>query len=267
MPLNWMDVTSLSFNALLLLERVQLRWLPGWGLPKEPWALALQANSGVAWYLRHKCPEIAPWVNELLALELPPEATVRLREAEVAILQALEDLMVYAVDPARYDAQPFTRWDDRELTDLVDFSGKTVLDIGAGTGRLAFIAAGAALGTAGAAAVFAVDPVENLRHYMRARARERGLTNFYAVDGLITDIPFPDGFADVVLGGHVFGDEPEAELAELERVAKVGGSIILCPASTLSESKQHEFLIAHGFAWAVFEEPGAGPVRKYWKTR
>lgn len=261
MPLNWMDVTPLSFNALLLLERVQLLWLPGWGLPREPWALALQANPVVAWFLRHKCPEIAPWVDELLALELPPEAAARLREAEVLILQALEDLMVYAVDPARYDAQPFLGWDDRELTDLVDFSGKTVLDIGAGTGRLAFIAAGA-----DAAAVFAVEPVENLRCYMRARARERGLTNFYAVDGLITDIPFPDGFADVVLGGHVFGDLPEAELAELERVAKAGGSIILCPASTLSESERHEFLIAHGFSWATFEEPSSEPVRKYWKT-
>ncbi len=262
MPLNWMDVTSLSFNALLLLERVQLRWLPGWGLPKEPWALALQANPVVAWYLRHKCPEIAPWVDELLALELPREATGRLREAEVLILQSLEDLMVYAVDPARYDAQPFMRWDDRELTDLVDFSGKTVLDIGAGTGKLAFIA-----GAAGAARVFAVEPVENLRRYMRARARERGLTHFYAVDGLITDIPFPDGFADVVLGGHVFGDEPEAELAELERVTRTGGMLILCPASTISESERHEFLVAHGFSWAVFEEPGSEPVRKYWKTR
>lgn len=262
MPLNWMDVTSLDFNALLLLERVQLRWLPGWGLPPEPWALALQGNPAVAWYLRHKCPEIAHWVDELLALELPPEAAARLREAEVLILQALEDLMVYAVDPARYDAQPFTRWNDREITDLVEFSGKTVLDIGAGTGKLAFIAAGA-----GAATVFAVEPVENLRRYMRARACEQGFVHFYAVDGLITDIPFPDGFADVVLGGHVFGDEREAELAELERVTKTGGMLILCPASTLSETQNHEFLVSRGLTWAVFDEPGSEPVRKYWKTR
>ena len=262
MPLNWMDVTPLSFNTLLLLERAQLRWLPGWGLPKAPWALALQANPVVAWYLRHKCPEIAAWVDELLALELPPEAAARLREAETAILQSLEDLIVYAVDPAIYDAQPFLGWADRELTELVDFAGKTVLDIGAGTGRLAFVAA-----AAGAAAVFAVEPVENLRRYMREKARARGLTNFYAVDGLITEIPFPDGFADVVMGGHVFGDAPAAELAELERVAKAGGAIILCPASTISESERHEFLIAQGFSWAVFEEPASEPVRKYWKTR
>lgn len=28
--LDWMDVTQLSSNRFLLLERVQLNWLPGW---------------------------------------------------------------------------------------------------------------------------------------------------------------------------------------------------------------------------------------------
>ena len=30
MSLDWIDVTDLSFNTLLLLERVQLSWFPGW---------------------------------------------------------------------------------------------------------------------------------------------------------------------------------------------------------------------------------------------
>jgi len=158
MPLNWMDVTPLSFNTLLLLERVQLRWLPGWGLPQRTLATALKAHPVVAWYLRHKCPEIALWVEDLLAMETPVVDAAGLREAELVVLRSLEDLLVYAVDPAIYDAQPFLGWDDQELTGLVDFGGKTVLDIGAGTGRLAFVAA-----AAGAAVVFAVEPVENLR--------------------------------------------------------------------------------------------------------
>lgn len=262
MPLNWMDLTPLPFETLLLLERVQLCWLPKWGLDQNALAIALEAHPAVAWFLCHKCPEIAPWVETVLAIVTPPVDAVELRQAELTVLGALEDLLVYAVDPAIYDAQPFLGWDDRELTDLVDFTGKTVLDIGAGTGRLAFVAA-----AAGAAAVFAVEPVENLRRYMKEKARARGLRNFYAVDGLITDIPFPDGFADVVLGGHVFGDEREAELRELERVTKPEGVIILCPGSTLTEIEQHLFLMAHGFDCASFEEPGEGLVRKYWKRR
>ena len=46
MPRKWMDVSPLSFNTLLLLEQVQLSWLPGW-LPEDKLAIALQANPAV----------------------------------------------------------------------------------------------------------------------------------------------------------------------------------------------------------------------------
>ena len=191
MPLNWLDVTPVSFNALLLLERVQLNWLPGWGFPQQELAIALAANPAVAWYLRHKAPEISGWVEDVL---VHPAARVQhspaeVRAAEMAVLARLEDLLVYALDPAIYDAQPFLGWDSRELTGLTDFAGKVVLDIGAGTGRQTFTVAPLA------AVVFAVEPVGNLRDYLREKARRLGLTNVYPVDGLLTRIPFPDGFA------------------------------------------------------------------------
>lgn len=43
MPREWMDVSHLSFNTLLLLEQVQLSWLPGW-LPENDLRIALRAN-------------------------------------------------------------------------------------------------------------------------------------------------------------------------------------------------------------------------------
>lgn len=130
--------------------------------------------------------------------------------AEQQILQTINDLLVYAIDPAIYDAQPFLAWDSSELTSLVDFTGKLVLDIGSGTGRLALVAAHAAR------TVFAVEPVDNLRRYLKEKARGIGIDNLFAVDGLITEIPFPDGFADVVISGHTFGDQPQAECQEME---------------------------------------------------
>ena len=72
--------------------------------------------------------------------------------------------------------------------------------IGAGTGRLTFTAAPKAK------TVFAVEPVGNLRRYIREKAKKLDLTNIYAVDGLITEIPYPDDFADVTMGGFVFGE-------------------------------------------------------------
>jgi len=107
--------------------------------------------------------------------------------------------------------------------------------------------------------------VGNLRNYMKDQARKRGLSNFFAVDGLITDLPFSDRFADVTMGGHVFGDEREAEYRELYRVTREGGMVILCPGNTDRDDDCHKFLVEHGFDWGRFEEPGDGMKRKYWK--
>ena len=247
-----MDVSDISFRTLLLLERAQLAWLPGW-LPEPELAVALRANPEVEWYLRNKNPDIAAWVDRVMAT---PGADLPVRDAERAILRSMMDLVVYAVDPQRYADLPFLGWDDAELTGLVDFDGQTVIDIGAGTGRLAFVAA-----EQGARAVFAVEPVERLRQYIRSR----GHANVHAVDGLITDLPFPADFADVVMGGHVFGDEPEAEYGEMIRVARPGGWLVLCPGGNDSDEERHRFLVAHGFDWSRFEEPGDDLKRKYWK--
>ena len=261
MPVNWMDVSRLSFNTLLLLERVQLSWFPGW-VPEQDLAIALRASPAVEWYLRHKCPELCAWLDGVMRkVHGPPQASAEeLRAAEIAVLRAIDDLVVYVVDPAVYDAQPGLDWDSNELTTLEDFTGKTVIDVGAGTGRLTLLAAPTAY------AVFAVEPVANLRYYLRGKARAAGLDNVYPVDGLITAVPFPDAFADVTMGGHVFGDEPDAEHRELARVTKPGGRIILCPGNGDKDNDVHRFLAEHGFQWSRFEEPTDGWKRKYWKN-
>lgn len=258
---QWMDVSTLSFNALLLLERVQLRWLPE-AAPRKELAVALRAHPAVLWFMRHKCPELGGWLDVLMAeadREEPVTATT-LREAETAVLQAINDWLVYVLDPALYDAQPFLQWDSRELTSLVDFRGKLVIDVGAGTGRLALLAAETAQ------TVFAVEPVANLRAYLRQKAQRQERHNLFVVDGLITQIPFPDAFADVTLGGHVFGDEPAAEYRELARVTRPQGQIVLCPGNNDCDNDVHAFLVAHGFHWSRFTEPKDGPKRKYWQT-
>ena len=263
MSLNWIDVQHLSFNNLLLLEREQLSWFPGW-LNEGELGLALLANPVVGWYMRHKCPEIEKWVEGVMqhARANTPVSVERARQAELHVLGQINDLLVYAVDPSIYDAQPFLAWDSEELRGLADWQGKLVVDIGAGTGRLAFVAA-----EAGAWVVFAVEPVANLRAYLRKKAFEKGLRNVFPVDGLITRLPFPDDFVDITMGGHVFGDLPQAEYDEMMRVTKPGGRIILCPATSASEGAAHDFLLAQGFEWAWFEEPGDGPKRKYWKVK
>jgi len=254
-----MDTTKLPFYTLLLLERVQISWLPGW-LPEREMAIALHANPVVAWYLRHKCPEVAYWLDHLSSLELDSLTPESISAAEKFILSDLNDLLVYVTDPSVYDAQPFLAWDESELTHLADFVGKTVIDIGAGTGRLALLAAKSA------STVFAVEPVGNLRLYLQKKARDLGYPNVYVVDGLVTDIPFPNAFADITTVGHVFGDEPRRERLELERVTRPGGMVILCPGNDDLDNPAHAELVEAGYDWSRFEEPGDGWKRKYWKV-
>jgi 2-polyprenyl-3-methyl-5-hydroxy-6-metoxy-1,4-benzoquinol methylase len=258
-PVSWMDMQDISFNTLLLLERVQLSWLPGW-VNEADLGLALKGNPVVEWYLRHKCPEIRDWLDGVMekAGRGSPDAGI-VRQAEMRVLESLNDLITYVHDPTIYESQEFLNWDPGELTSLLDFSGKTIIDVGSGTGRLAFIAAQAAK------TVFAVEPVGNLRTYLKKKAFQLGMTNVFPVDGLITSLPFPNGFADVTMGGHVFGDFPDAELTELVRVTKAGGVIILCPGNVDKDNAIHDFLVARGFAWERFLEPPADKVRKYWK--
>jgi SAM-dependent methyltransferase len=260
MPPDWIDVTQLSFNTLLLLERVQLSWFPGW-VSEQELAIALQGNPTVEWYLRHKCPEISDWLEHCLSTYTSPTSPTseRIRQAEINILKSINDLLVYVVDPAIYDAQPFLGWDSNELLSLADFGGRVVVDVGSGTGRLAFVAAESAL------AVYAVEPVANLRRYIKQKSKAQNIANIFPVDGLITDLPFQAGFANITMGGHVFGGIPELEYAEMKRITRPGGMIILCPGTSLSETKAHEYLVSQNFNWSTFEEPRDGTKRKYWK--
>ncbi len=260
MPLSWMDVSQLSFNSLLLLERAELGWIPDYmHVPEKELAIALRANPAVEWTFRQKCPKLNPWLDTILTRQPFSTDAVEIRNAEIAVMRSLVDWLVYAVDPSCYDAQPFLKWDSKELTSLIDFTGKLVLDIGSGTGRLALTAAPLAK------TVFAVEPVGNLRIFLRSKAKTKGLTNVFPIDGLITEIPFPDEFADVTMGGHVFGDEPEAEWREMERVTKKGGMVILCPGNSDLGDDRHRFLLSQGCQWSRFEEPQGGWKRKYWK--
>lgn len=258
MAVKWIDTTKLSFKSLLLLEKWQIELFSKRPFNKDL-AFAIKANPEVEWYLRNKCPEVSGWLDKILLLAAGSYNAEETRRAELAVMDELNDWLTYAIDPAIYDNQSFLKWDSSELLDLVDFSGKVVLDIGSGTGKLAFLVAGKAK------TIYAVEPVENLRQWIKNRAREKKLKSFYVVDGFIESLPFSDDFADIVMTGHVFGDNLAEENQELERVVKKGGMIIHCPGNNDEDNEAHQFLIGHGYNWSKFEEPDDGAKRKYWK--
>ena len=221
---------------------------------------ALKAHPAVAWYLRQTYPPIVGNVEDCLALGMENPTAEELRAAELVVLEGMHDWLIYVLNPAKYDELAFMGWDDNSLLEMADFENKIVLDIGSGTGRLAFTVAPLAR------VVYAVEPVANLRRYLYEKRARLGVKNVYPLDGSITQIPLADDFADILMAGHVFGDDFEAEYAEMLRLVRDGGMILLHPGSSIfGEDTKHDFLIEKGFDFGIFEEPVDGLKRKYWK--
>lgn len=258
MSLNWIDVTNIDIKTLLLLERHNISYLARNNTCKQSLAIVLKANPEILWYFKTVLPDSAEIFERVVRETSENLSREEIRKAELEVLQNVNDWIVYIVDPSVYDSLKFTKWDDKLLTDLVQFSGKRVVDLGAGTGRLSFVAVNME-----ASIVYAVEPMRTLREYLKKRAKAKGLGNFYVVDGLIEEVPFEKDFADVVISGHVFGDFIEDEFCEMYRVTRDGGNIVLFPGNSDSDNEIHEYLLRRGFRWGKFHEPGVGYVRWY----
>jgi SAM-dependent methyltransferase len=249
MALNWINPEDYSFNSFLLLERFQIRLMMasgGWRNDNAQWrrsmGIALNANPAVKWYLMHRCPECTPIVMEITA-DAPTISDVeQIRQAEVYTLISVEDFTIYTTPEVMAEKCDFIRgWSGERLFELADLTGKTVLDVGAGSGRLTFAAAEKATW------VYASEPVGTLREFMRAEIVKRGIKNIRVLDGLVTELPFPDDTFDVVMSGHVVGDDYENEIAELTRVCKSNGWLLDCPGDSERDMKPSPEFTSRGW--------------------
>ena len=239
MALNWINPNDYSFNSFLLMERFQIRLMMdscGWRNDDEEWkynmGIALNANPSVKWYLMRRCPECTEIITKLT--ENAPSATNagQIRDAEIYTLLSVEDFTIYTTPELMASNCDFIRgWKKERLFELADLNDKVILDVGAGSGRLAFAAAEKA------AWVYASEPVGTLREFMRDKIKQDSIKNIRVVDGLITNLPFPDNTFDVVMSAHVIGDEFDYEVAEITRVCKSGGWLLDCPGDSLADIK------------------------------
>ncbi len=262
---NWKkDIDEQPIETMLLFEERQLLYLPEHGKRREL-ALVLGTRPYIKWYIQNKAPKLCGWIDELLNEYKDEPIPDDMKSIERELICSMEDWVIYVTTPDDYHNQPFVNWDEKELTELTDYTCKIVVDIGSGTGKQAFAVAPLAK------YVYCVEPVYNLRKYLRNRAKKEGISNLFAIDGLLEDIPLNNEFADVAMCGHVFGDMPEEELRELERITKKKGLMVLCPGNDDEDNEYHEFLIKNGFEWSRFLEPGdvigSGYRRKYWKQK
>ena len=249
MAWGWIKPEEYSFNSFLLLERFQIQLMldsAGWQREKEEWrasmAIALRANPAVAWYFKRRCPQCEALVDELLANASPLPNGEDIRRAEIFVLASVEDFTIYTTPELMAERCDFIRgWSKERLYELADLSAKVVLDVGSGSGRLAFAAAERA------AWVYASEPVGTLRDFMRDKIAREGISNVRVLDGLITDLPFPDATFDIVMNGHVVGDDWDKEIAEMSRVCKPGGWLLDVPGDSERDLKPLTELTSRGW--------------------
>jgi len=248
MSFGWIKVEEYSFNHFLLLEEFQIRLAlenRGWSKEKDEWSknmgIVLAANPVVAWYFKHRCPKCAHIVDQLIDQAPVVDAEV-VRDAEDYILLSLEDFTIHTTPEKMAEGCDYIRgWDKERLFGLADFDGKVVLDIGAGSGRLTFAAAERA------SMVYAVEPVSTLREFMRKKIEEEGIANVRVTDGFVCDIPYPDATFDIVMSGHVIGDDLEKEMAEKARVCKTGGYMLNVPGDSEFHIGSYKTLVERGW--------------------
>jgi SAM-dependent methyltransferase len=252
---------SLEIEDLYLLESFQIAYLPGW-IPEQDLGVVLNQRPDIGRCLRKRNPGSAEFLNRVESTASEEIAKKDFDQCCDAVVWTIADLLIYNKFPEMYDRLSFHGWDFGEVTGITELVDKVVVDGGSGTGRVALEAAQ----TAGI--VYAVEPVGQLRQFIREKASLCKINNLYVVDGFLHCLPFPNGSVDVLITSHALGWRLENELSEFERIVRPSGFVIHCPgtAEVDGEDAQHQRLISPdwGYNFSRYEETD-GWKRKYWK--
>ena len=269
--LNWINPADYTMECFLLFDRWALRvifsdcskyaWFPDKQRNyKLELAKALYRYPYVYNYARYKAPECWKFIDGLQSIPGDSWIPDEMRASELFIIKALE-IYVVCFFPHIMNTLDFIRdWDEQHLHDLADLTDKLVLDVGAGTGRLTFPAA------KNAKRVYASDPSDCMREYLTDRIRRERISNIRVVSGTAENIPYEDDTFDAVISGNVIGSSLNTQLAEITRVTKNGGWLVLCNGDdSYKRPSPAEQFISRGFEWFRHDTKTGGIIYDYRK--
>lgn len=251
---------TLHAEDLLLLETFQVKNLPE-RVPEKEFATLLRTHPVVQRFLLAKHPPLASFLDGILE-EHKPIIDKRLNHEECQeALWEIADLIIYNKFPELFNTQAPIKWDLDEITSIAPLESKVIADVGAGSGRIAFMVAPLAL------TVFAVEPVTSLRSFMKERASRKKAENLYVMDGTLDSIPLPDNSLDVLITSNAIGWNLPDELKEIERVTRPGGfAIHMLRSDTREENPFHETLTSVPWKYSCLEHKAQNEMKiRYFK--
>lgn len=271
MSFNWINAEDYTMETFLFFDRWVIDFImsdnshnhhynDGNRDYKADMGKALYFYPYVVRFCKAKAPECTAFLDEVMSMVPEGITKEEARKAETSILDYHDSFVVYAYPKVMDKVNYIRNWSPERLYEMVELEDKLVLDIGAGTGRLSFAAASRAK------RVYASEPCDMLREYMRDRIKEKGITNMKVLDGIVTDLPFEDNTFDVVMSGQVVGDSYDEEIMEMTRVTKNEGWIIICNGDDeFKRTAPDRELIDRGFEWFRHESIEGGIIYNYRK--
>ena len=238
---------ALTVEDLFFLESFQIEYLPD-RAPKQELGVLLSSYPVVLRYLVAMCPKVSKFIDDLLKETVAVQDNAGVDEICNDVLWEIADLIIYNKYPEVYDDRFDFDWDIEEIIPSESLEGKVAVDAGAGPGRLAFLAAQFA------DTVYAVEPAQGFRKYIKDNASRENVRNLFVADGFLDSLPLPDNTADVLMTSNAIGWNLVAELEEIERVLKPNGQAI------------HLFRSAEGDVGKQLNDVLISPEWKYTRT-
>lgn len=156
---------NLHPEDILLLEAFQICYLPD-RVVSMKFATLLHEYPVVQRFLVNKYPPIDSFITRLLKGNKPVSESHQIKDHCQETLWEIADLIIYNKHPELFDQKTRIHWDISEITSITSLDGKTVADIGAGSGRTAFMLAPFA------PTVFAVEPTVSFRSFIPTFTRK-----------------------------------------------------------------------------------------------
>jgi len=246
---------------MLMLETFQIRYLPDRVAVKE-FSTLLRTYPVVQRFLEAKYPPIGSFISRIMEENMPVGDKMLIEKDCQEALWEIADLILYNKNPDLYDSLDRIKWDISEINTITSLNDKVVADVGAGSGRIAFLLAPFVQ------TVFAIEPVASFRSFMKEKAANQEVSNLYVLDGTLDSIPLPDHTLDVLITSNAIGWNLLHELKEIERAVNPGGMAVhLLLTDTQQENPLHDTLVSAPWNYSCLEKIDDDKRRiRYYKT-